>query len=246
MVTVAVYGSLKRGYYNHVDHFFKRAKYLKTADAKGFEMYDLGFFPAIVPVDDKTKKVVVELYDVPYQSYKDMRKMELGAGYREIERNISGYRCRLWVYDKNPAGAKLIPSGNWEEPDWNDMYDDIETIYLPDDDEDLDRQLKELLREYPHLKDDPEIVEYLKNNPEFMDELEDDDYEIDDDWLQELDDEIEQEFIKAIDLDTDSSKPKYPLDPTYMCACEQMGEKSSWEWDDVHKHWHCIGCGDTQ
>ncbi len=56
---VFVYGTLKRGFY--ANHFLSEARFLGEGIIEGYEMYDLGSFPAIVEGKGKVKGEVYEV-----------------------------------------------------------------------------------------------------------------------------------------------------------------------------------------
>ncbi len=83
MKTIAVYGSLKRGRYNH--DLIKDGKYLGTGWYQG-TMYSLGSYPAIV--DEGVKPYMVELFQVDDKTFDAVSYMEITAGYLEKEIDI--------------------------------------------------------------------------------------------------------------------------------------------------------------
>ena len=80
-MNVAVYGSLKKGKYNH--NLIGGCELLGEATVKG-DMYSLGTYPALVDEGDTVHKV--EVYDLSEAEYDRVKGMELGAGYQvEVE-----------------------------------------------------------------------------------------------------------------------------------------------------------------
>lgn len=87
MKTVAVYGSLKLGRYNH--GLIKECKFLGKSKVKG-TMYSIGSYPALVEDgEDGRDTHDVELYELDEITYARVRNMELGAGYREVSKEFA-------------------------------------------------------------------------------------------------------------------------------------------------------------
>jgi gamma-glutamylcyclotransferase (GGCT)/AIG2-like uncharacterized protein YtfP len=82
MHTIAVYGSLKKGRYNH--HLLETAKFLGNTTVRG-TLYSMGSYPALVEEGDNSYPA--EVYEVDDEFYTRIRGMELGAGYKEVEVN---------------------------------------------------------------------------------------------------------------------------------------------------------------
>lgn len=88
MKRIAVYGSLRRAEYNHSRvNGWGRGTLTHVADGwiEGAELINLGSYPAIVPSTDRSKRVVVEVYDCPEALYQLIDMMEVGAGYAAQE-----------------------------------------------------------------------------------------------------------------------------------------------------------------
>jgi len=83
MKTIAVYGSLKRGRYNHP--MLESSKFLGNTTLKG-TLYRVSSYPALV--DDGENEYEAELYEVDDDTYSAVRVMELGAGY--VEKEVDG------------------------------------------------------------------------------------------------------------------------------------------------------------
>ncbi len=105
-----VYGTLKKGYGNHF--IMDGAKYLSEAYIVGWEMRDLGGFPAITKSDGG--KVHGEMYIVSPQVLKRADKLE---GYpslfnREKVKSDKGFDA--WVYYmEHETKSTVIESGRW-------------------------------------------------------------------------------------------------------------------------------------
>ena len=126
---VLVYGSLKRGYYNHdviAFDFENRSRnkgydYLgdtKTVDK--FTMYDLGSFPAI-SFDENGKQVKGELYAVDDATFNLIDILEgYPDHYNRIEVNLENTDVRAWIYFyENPEDhLAVVESPNDTEYVW--------------------------------------------------------------------------------------------------------------------------------
>lgn len=116
LTTIFVYGSLKRGYWNHDRCDLDKATYLGKALTVGrFDLYDLGAFPGITVGD--TSQVAGEVYQVDRATFIPIDSMERGAGYqltpvrvtigdKEIEAN-------MWLYRYTLHG-NLLKGGVWD------------------------------------------------------------------------------------------------------------------------------------
>lgn len=71
---VAVYGSLRKGMYNHV--LINNAKFVeKYTETLPFRMIGLGAFPALVS-SNENHKVVIETYDLNPEEYRNVEYLE--------------------------------------------------------------------------------------------------------------------------------------------------------------------------
>lgn len=78
MKTIAVYGSLKKGRYNH--SFLSEMKMIGTTTVKG-TLYRVSSYPALV--DEGENEYDAEVYEVDDYIYERIKRMEIGAGYKE-------------------------------------------------------------------------------------------------------------------------------------------------------------------
>ena len=88
MKTIAVYGSLKRGKYNH--DMIAGSKRLGISYMPG-TMYLISTYPAFVPEPENSEALqhTFELYEVDEKVYERVSSMELGAGYDEETREFN-------------------------------------------------------------------------------------------------------------------------------------------------------------
>lgn len=80
MKYIAVYGSLKKGKYNH--SILSDSKFMGDTTVKG-TLYRVSSYPALVNEGDT--EYDAEVYQVNDDVYNSIRNMELGAGYKEVE-----------------------------------------------------------------------------------------------------------------------------------------------------------------
>lgn len=80
MKKIAVYGSLKKGKYNH--SLLNGSIFIGDTTIKG-TLYRVSSYPAIV--DEGGNEYPAEIYEVPDDVFKYVQSMELGAGYKEVE-----------------------------------------------------------------------------------------------------------------------------------------------------------------
>jgi len=113
MPLLFVYGSLKRGCYNNYLLTQGGAKFLGECKIAGYELYTThGYFPYMVE-SNNSSKVKGELWEVPEETYQRIRRMELGAGYVEVEKE--GIIFYVYPRERLPANARKIKSGVWVE-----------------------------------------------------------------------------------------------------------------------------------
>ena len=113
---VAVYGSLKRGHFNH--DLLYGAEFVGEDFLFDFTLYDLGPFPAIKR--GESDGVIVEIYRVTTQQLHRLDQLE-GFNAEEPDKSFylrveveSSYGS-VWVYEFNREVEphKVILSGNW-------------------------------------------------------------------------------------------------------------------------------------
>ena len=99
--TVAVYGSLKKGKYNHGG--IENCKHVGNSTIVG-TMYAVSSYPALLTTGEDVHDV--ELYELPPEEYFSINRMEIGAGYVELEREfeVNGETVKALVYF---AGERL-------------------------------------------------------------------------------------------------------------------------------------------
>ena len=113
---VFVYGTLMRGECNH--KFLENSEFLGMASVEGYEMYNVGWYPAIIHGDDM---IPGELYEVPKR---DMRKIDglegEGSLYiRRCEMTSLGL-AYIYEYALDTSGLERIDS--WKDYIWYVSY----------------------------------------------------------------------------------------------------------------------------
>tara|TARA_R100001086_G_C11848217_1_gene261054 strand:+ start:38887 stop:39210 length:324 start_codon:yes stop_codon:yes gene_type:complete len=88
MIKVAVYGSLKRGKYNH--RGMDGCKFLGETKLKG-TLYRVSSYPALLEEGDN--EYDAEIYEMTEEQYRPIHNMEIGAGYKvgRVDDNIVFY-----------------------------------------------------------------------------------------------------------------------------------------------------------
>lgn len=119
------YGSLRRDEYNHarVNSWVEGEQLVHVADGyiHGAELVDLGEYPCIVAVDDKSKQVVGEVYDVPDALFHLIDVMERSAGYEPVQLDVvsgpSGLEALTYFFSEPEIVASFprIASGDWSD-----------------------------------------------------------------------------------------------------------------------------------
>lgn len=80
MKYIFVYGSLRRGHYNHTRIGLDNAVFVKeTRTQPNYTLVDLGAYPALLAVGNTS--VVGEIYHVDDELFERIDRMEKGAGY---------------------------------------------------------------------------------------------------------------------------------------------------------------------
>lgn len=109
MKRLFVYGTLKKGRYNHERFGMDHATFVRIATINGYSMYTNGIYPAAVKGKD-SDSIVGEVYDVPDELYDRIERMETYAGYTVDE--LDDMRIfAMPVRHIDPAFWKKIPDG---------------------------------------------------------------------------------------------------------------------------------------
>lgn len=114
---VFVYGTLMTGEMNH--HYLEESACIGKAAIEGYEMYNVGWFPAIIPGNER---IIGELYEVPNEDMPSIDMLEgEGSLYirkcRETTRKELAY---IYEYAQDVKGLEKIDS--WKEYIWYVSY----------------------------------------------------------------------------------------------------------------------------
>lgn len=115
METVFVYGSLRQGQPNH--RYLKGQEYLGEYKIVGFDMYNVGSFPAIVPGSGIVRG---EAYRVDDAALARLDRLEGHPRmYRREQVAIEGILITLlgwaYVWQRSVSGMVAVPAGDWVE-----------------------------------------------------------------------------------------------------------------------------------
>ena len=105
VVKIAVYGTLKKGFYNHkrfrLDEY---GTFLGFDTIFGYDMYDLGMYPIVVK--SVSGEIKVEVYDVSTDMVATLDRMERGAGYYPTYVSTKFGHAIIWKCDEI-SGTKI-------------------------------------------------------------------------------------------------------------------------------------------
>ncbi len=99
MLKIFVYGTLKRGYCNH--NFIKSSQFIGNAYIKGYDLYDLKDYPAIIKSTDDECIVYGEVYQISEQTLQLIDQLEdEGDLYNRVQTvaNVDGQDILVSTY----------------------------------------------------------------------------------------------------------------------------------------------------
>lgn len=114
---VFVYGTLMNGEPNH--HFLEDSRFLGVSALDGYEMYNVGWYPAIIPGEGT---IPGELYEVPEWDMKYIDGLE-GEGslyIRKCETTANKSIAYIYEYAQDTEGLEKIDS--WKDYVWYVSY----------------------------------------------------------------------------------------------------------------------------
>lgn len=112
---VAVYGSLKRGYHNHI--YLSESELIATDRIGGFDMFSLGSYPMVV---EGTGEIDVEVYKVSPDTFARLDRLE---GYPDfydrtkVSVKVNNQERQAWLYigdNEQVKGLRRVVDGNWQ------------------------------------------------------------------------------------------------------------------------------------
>ncbi|CAH0541608.1 gamma-glutamylcyclotransferase family protein [Vibrio marisflavi] len=108
---VFVYGTLRKGEYNH--HYISRAEFIGVfTTLANYSMYDLGEYPAILTKGGTA--IIGEVYAVSEQELKLLDKLEsVPLEYRREKIETPYGEAWLYLYQDEALSEGKIVSGDW-------------------------------------------------------------------------------------------------------------------------------------
>lgn len=103
---IAVYGSLRKGFYNHNSYTMK---YISTKTITWWILFDLGHYPWAVYTWNEEDKIVVEIMEVDKKTEEILDSMEFNAWYSA--RKLPSWE-KIYHYDWSFALWQVV-SGDW-------------------------------------------------------------------------------------------------------------------------------------
>lgn len=118
MKNMFVYGSLKKGFFNHfLIEENPRNKLIRKASINGYKLYLLWSYPAIKSAS-KDDKIFVELYSLSDEVFDRIDNMEQRANYIPVEvEDDEGNIGIIYKYNGDVNKERIISSGNWTKDD---------------------------------------------------------------------------------------------------------------------------------
>jgi gamma-glutamylcyclotransferase (GGCT)/AIG2-like uncharacterized protein YtfP len=118
--TVAVYGSLRKGFGNHA--LLRDAEFVTEEYISGYDMISLGGFPALFKSEVPVSKILVEIYKVDDSEMTGLDRLEGYPSFYNRE-EIETSKGKAWIYFiENSSGyyestknREVIKSGDWKE-----------------------------------------------------------------------------------------------------------------------------------
>lgn len=117
MKRIGSYGSLRKGFWNHIR--FGLGEPILTTTIKGamFMNAALGY-PWLIDEKDANfpkeliKEYPMEVYEINEDLYERINSMEINSGYKTVEKEIEGYPTTIWFIDIDqikPQKEQWIP-----------------------------------------------------------------------------------------------------------------------------------------
>ena len=124
MKNVFIYGSLKKGFFNHsLIEENPRNRLIRKGFVGGYRLYLLWSYPCVKPSAEEDK-VYVELYSLCDEVFDRIDVMEKRAGYSSVEvKDDDGNVGIIYVYDREVDKNRIISSGNWTK--WHERLNII-------------------------------------------------------------------------------------------------------------------------
>jgi len=116
MNNIFVFGTLKKGFYNHTRfNFDKNTKFIKDVELAGYKMHDLGQYPCIKKTGAPGDIIHGEIYTyLDKDTQGIISRMESSAGYAPETVTIDGIEAVVYIY-MGKRTSPVIKSGKWEK-----------------------------------------------------------------------------------------------------------------------------------
>ncbi|MBT0717451.1 gamma-glutamylcyclotransferase [Rosenbergiella epipactidis] len=108
---IIVYGSLRRKQGN--SHWMTNAQWLGDYQVEGYELYNLGHYPGVIPGEGTIEGEVYRI-DATTLGELDALRTKGGEYKRQLVSTPYG-SAWMYIYQRSVAGRPQIPSGDWLE-----------------------------------------------------------------------------------------------------------------------------------
>ncbi|MCL9668479.1 gamma-glutamylcyclotransferase [Rosenbergiella epipactidis] len=108
---IIVYGSLRRKQGN--SHWMTNAQWLGDYQVEGYELYNLGHYPGVIPGEGTIEGEVYRI-DATTLGELDALRTKGGEYKRQLVSTPYG-SAWMYIYQRSVAGRQQIPSGDWLE-----------------------------------------------------------------------------------------------------------------------------------
>ena len=118
MKNIFVYGSLKKGFFNHeIINENPRNRFIKNGVICGYNLFLLYSYPGI-KASSSNDKVYVELYSLTDEVFDRIDRLERRANYTPVEvEDEDGKSGTIYVYNGDVDKSKIIPFGKLTKDD---------------------------------------------------------------------------------------------------------------------------------
>lgn len=106
---IIVYGSLRRKQGN--SHWMTNAQWLGDHQVEGYELYNLGHYPGVIPGEGTIEG---EVYRIDAMTLGELDALRTKGGEYKRQLVSTPYGSAwMYIYQRSVAGRQQIPSGNW-------------------------------------------------------------------------------------------------------------------------------------
>lgn len=125
LVRVFFYGSLKKGFYNFRRWGIEKTTFLGTTAIGKMRLFHNDAYPAAVPDESSPYSLMGEIFDLPEELFKNIERMERGAGYQEITVETILGPTVIFIMMEAPKWWKQVKpkDGNTELLNWDPKED---------------------------------------------------------------------------------------------------------------------------